>query len=330
MQVHTDQTPTMDPLARIVIVNYNSAGYVNRCIDSLLAQTEQRFEVVIADNASTDADAIRLPDDPRFRLVRFDRNLGFAAANNLAAAGATAPWIVTLNPDAFPRPDWLEILMAAACRHPDAAMFGSTQLFADDPSMVDGEGDRYSIFGLAWRVNYGRPGVPPYYTGEVFSPCAAAAMYRRDVFERVGGFDEAFFCYCEDVDLGFRIRLAGGRAYQIGDAVVHHVSSGVSKQYGDFALYHGIRNLFWTMVKNVPFPVILLTLPLHGLALAYLLAFRWRAQRARTARRAIRDAVLGVRHAVRQRRSIQHGRCVPMLDLMRAMTWNPIKVKLRQ
>jgi len=318
------------PLARIIIVSYNAADYVNRCLACLVDQTEPRFEAVVVDNGSRDADRIALPDDPRFALCRLDRNLGFAAANNVGAAGASAPWIVTLNPDAFPRTDWLARLMDGTRRFPDAAMFGSTQLFADDPSLVDGEGDRYSIFGLAWRVNYGRPGIPPYFTGEVFSPCAAAAMYRRDLFEAAGGFDESFFCYCEDVDLGFRIRLAGGKACQIGDAVVHHVSSGITKQYGDFALYHGIRNLFWTMIKNVPFPAILLTLPLHALALGYLFLFRWREQRASTAKRALRDALLGLRGAMNKRRTIQRSRSASQFDLMRAMTWNPIKVKLRQ
>ncbi len=324
------QTMAAPLLVRVVVVSYNSADYVRRCVESLRNQTESRFEAVIVDNASGDVGQIEMPDDPRFTLICLDRNTGFAAANNLAAQGATVPWIVTLNPDAFPQPEWLATLLEAARERPDMAMFGSTQLFAHDPDMIDGEGDRYSIFGLAWRAGYGKRHDPPYFSGEVFSPCAAAAMYRRDYFEKAGGFDESFFCYYEDVDLGFRIRLLGGRAWQVGGAVVHHVSSGVARQYGDFMQYHCYRNLVWTMVKNVPFPSLLLVASLYGLALLYQFAFRWRALRARTALRALRDGLTGLGPALDQRRRIQTGRVASQLDLLRAMTWNPVSLKLRR
>jgi N-acetylglucosaminyl-diphospho-decaprenol L-rhamnosyltransferase len=330
MQPELSQTGSVQPLARILVVSFNSATYLHRCIDNLRKQTEPRFEVVIVDNASRDADAIRLPEDPRFSLIRLDRNLGFAAANNLAAAGAKAPWLVTLNPDAFPQPDWLETLLAAAAEHPDTAMFGSTQLFEHDPGMVDGEGDRYSIFGVAWRANYAKRHDPPYFSGEVFSPCAAAAMYRRDYFEAVGGFDESFFCYYEDVDLGFRIRLLGGVARQVGPAIVHHVSSGVTRDYGDFMRYYCYRNLVWTMAKNVPLPGLIMVASLCVLTMLYLFVFRWRAVRTRTALRALHDGVIGVGPALRQRREIQARRVASQADLFRAMTWSPISLKLRR
>jgi len=318
---------SMGPMARVIVVSYNSAAYVNRCLTALLAQTETRFEAVVVDNASRDADAIRLPDDPRFSLIRLSENTGFAAANNLGARGAHSPWIVTLNPDAFAEPGWLRALLAAAAAHPDAAMFGSTQLSADDPSRLDGIGDRYAGFGLFWRGGVGRPAVPPFVDGETFSPCAAAAMYRRDLFERVGGFDESFFCYGEDVDLGFRIRLLGGRCRQVGAAVVHHVGSGISREYGDFSLFHSVRNGLWILVKNMPFPLIAVSGPLYALAMAYLLLFRWRGAPARTVRRGLRAALSGLGGVLRRRRAVQSTRQVSQRRLMMAMTWNPLPVK---
>lgn len=316
------------PRARVIVVSYNSADYVNRCLSHLRAQTVGDFEAVVVDNASADAERIRLPDDPRFSLVRLSENVGFAAANNLGARGTAAPWIVTLNPDAFAEPGWLEALLAAADAHPDAAMFGSTQLVAEEPGLLDGAGDRYSIYGLFWRAANGRPALPPYPSQEVFGPCAAAAMYRRDLFEEAGGFDERFFCYCEDVDLAFRIRLLGGRCLQVGEAVVHHVGSGVSKQYGDFSLYHGTRNMVWALVKNMPFPLILLSLPLHLAALA-LLSLRWRSMAPGTTGRALRDALRGLPAVLGQRRAVQASRRVPLLCLVRALTWSPLAVKRR-
>lgn len=315
------------PLARVIIVSYNSADYVNRCLEALAAQTETSFEAVVVDNASRDVDAIRLPDDHRFCLLRLSENTGFAVANNIGARGAQAPWIVTLNPDAFAEPGWLRALLDAAARHPDIAMFGSTQLCAEDPSRFDGIGDRYAGFGLFWRGGVGRRAIRPYADEETFSPCAAAAMYRRDLFEAVGGFDESFFCYGEDVDLGFRIRLRGGACWQVGDAVVHHVGSGITKNYGDFSLYHSVRNGMWIWVKNVPFPLIALVGPLYVMAMGYLFLFRWRGAPARTVLRGIRAALAGLGGALRQRRSIQDTRRASQGALIRAMTWNPVVVR---
>jgi len=317
----------VEPLARVIVVSYNSAAYVNRCLAALLTQTERRFEAVVVDNASRDVDAIRLPDDPRFSLIRLSENTGFAAANNTGARGAVTPWIVTLNPDAFAEPGWLGALFDAAEAHPDVAMFGSTQISADDPTRLDGAGDRYAGFGLFWRGGIGRPAVPPFADGETFSPCAAAAMYRRDVFERVGGFDEAFFCYGEDVDLGFRIRLLGGRCRQVGAAVVHHVGSGITKEYGDFSLFHTVRNGLWILVKNMPFPLIAASGPLYLLATAYLLLFRWRGAPARTVRRGLRAALSGLGDVLRRRRVVQASRRVSQRALVAAMTWNPLPVR---
>jgi N-acetylglucosaminyl-diphospho-decaprenol L-rhamnosyltransferase len=313
---------------RIIIVSHNCADYLGRCFEALLAQTVRDFEAVVVDNASRDLDRIALPDDPRFTLLAMGENLGFAAGNNAGARGARTPWLVTLNPDAFPAPDWLERLAAAAAAHPEFALFGSTQLAAHDPGLLDGEGDRYSVFGLTWRAGCGRRAAPPYFTGEVFSPCACAAMYRRDLFEAVGGFDERFFCYCEDIDLGFRMRLADARCLQVGDAVVHHVGSGVTSRYGDFSLYHGIRNLVWTLVKNVPFPLVLLVAPLH-LAATALFTLRWRASNPGTAGRALRDALRGLPEALRQRRTIQATRRVSLSGLARVLTWSPLAVRRR-
>lgn len=318
------------PKARIIIVTYNCAGYANQVLAALLEQDEPGFEAVIIDNGSADVDAIAPPPgDARFSLIRLPENVGFARANNIAAEGATAPWIIALNPDAFPRPDWLSTLLAAAARHPDVDMFGSTQLFAHDPSVIDGEGDCYSVFGLAWRANYRRRRGGPYFSGETFSPCAAAAMYRRSMFEQVGGFDADFFCYCEDVDLGFRIRLAGGRALQVGDAIVHHVSSGVSKQYGTFALYHGIRNLLWVIVKNIPLPLALLVWVLYGAVLIYLATFRWRRREIGPGLRGVRDGLLGIGPMLVKRRRIQRQRTIGMVEVARLLVWNPLRAKAR-
>ena len=146
------------PWARVIIVNYDSGGLLQACVDALGRQTLADFEAVIVDNASRDGsiEALRLPDD-RFRVEQAGANLGFAAASNLGAQGCQAAWICMLNPDAEPGSAWLEELRGATLRHPGARMFGSTQIDAAHPDRVDGFGDVYSIFGTAWRGASGSP-----------------------------------------------------------------------------------------------------------------------------------------------------------------------------
>lgn len=99
-------------------------------------------------------------------------------------------------------------------------------------------------------------------SNEIFSPCAAAALYRKRAFEEAGGFDEDFFCYMEDVDLGFRLRLLGYRALYVPDSIAYHVGSATTgDHHSDFAIYHGHRNLIWTYVKNMPGILFWLLLP---------------------------------------------------------------------
>jgi GT2 family glycosyltransferase len=199
-------------------------------MDALERQTFAGFEAVIVDNASTDGsiDALRLPDD-RFRIERAGANLGFAAGSNLGARACACAWIAMLNPDTEPHPTWLEEFRRSMERHPGVRMFGSTQIDATDPARVDGFGDVYSIFGTAWRGASGWPvSLLPDEDHEVFSPCAAGALYAREAFESAGGFDESFFCYLEDVDLGFRLRLRGERCVQVRRALLTHAGSGIS------------------------------------------------------------------------------------------------------
>jgi len=261
----TNQPKQSDtPAVRVVVVNYNAGPHLKRCMESLTQQSYSSFETVVIDNASTD-DSLEnaLPDDPRFKLIQLDENIGFAAANNLGAQNSPATWLATLNPDAVAEPNWLEALLDATRRYPDVAMFGSTQIDAMNPNKLDGSGDAYFAFGLAWRGNYGHPLSDLPEEGETFSPCAAAAFYKTTVFHAAGGFDERFFCYLEDVDLAFRLRLKGERCIQVKDAVVRHVGSAISIPKSDFVRFHSARNNLWLFVKNMPGVLFWLLLPGH-------------------------------------------------------------------
>ncbi len=311
------------PLISVVVVAFNSGAYLERCLRALAGQTFAGFEAIVVDNASSDdafSSARISIADPRFRYVELGQNLGFAAANNRAVERAAGRWIAFLNPDAFPEPRWLDALIAAVGRHADTTLFGSTQISDIDRGRIDGCGDAYFATGLPWRGGHGRP-IDELPTGdrETFSPCAAAALVRADLFRQLGGFDEAFFCYCEDVDLGFRARLAGHRCIQVRDAVVRHVGGG-SSGGGTFARRLGIRNLVWTFAKNMPATLMPLLLPLHILTLAGLiLRAAWRGE-GKIVAKAIGEAVLDLPSVLRRRTG---SRTASTRSIAAALTWNP-------
>jgi GT2 family glycosyltransferase len=308
----------------VIIVNWNGEHFLKDCLSALVAQTVEPFEIILVDNASTDSSLEIVRCFPSVRVLAQNENLGFAAGNNLAIESASeeSEWVVLLNPDAFVEPSWLESLLLASHVHSDFDVFGSKLVKAANPAILDGAGDAYHISGLVWRI--GHSSLVSTYSerpSEVFAPCAAAAMYRRKVLIEVGGFDEEFFCYVEDVDLGFRLRLAGYRCLYVPSSVARHVGSGTTGgQHSDFAVYHGHRNLVWTYVKNMPTMLFWVFLPLHiVMNLAVLLVFVARGQGA-VIFRAKKDALLGLPKMWAKRRIIQRNRVVSLGVIFRVMT----------
>ncbi|TAD89843.1 MAG: glycosyltransferase family 2 protein [Alphaproteobacteria bacterium] len=288
----------------VVIVAFRSDAHLMRCLQHLAVQSHPPLEVLVVDNDGPDSrtpDVVAASPVP-VRLISPGCNLGFAAANNRAASLATGRWLALLNPDAFPAPDWLAQLVAGA-EAAGAALAGSTQLDDGEPTRFDGAGDVWHGFGLAWRAGYGHPvrSLPDVY--HCFGPCGAAALYRREVFLTLGGFEERFFCYAEDVEFAFRARLAGHRAVQVAAAVVRHVGSASTGLRSDFALYHGIRNLTWTVAKCLP-ARLWWTIPLHlALQVAQVLLAAKRGH-GRAALRGLWHGVIGVPGMLRLRRSL--------------------------
>lgn len=306
----------------VIIVNHNAGEYLAKCLAALAAQTVAPKRVVVVDNASTDGSLAELETRyPCVYLIKSQENLGFAAANNLAVATAVeTDWIALLNPDAFPEPDWLEAFQNTALANPEYSFFCCRMLKADDPTALDGAGDSYHVSGLAWRKFHGCKALGnAMRQQEVFAPCAAAALYRRAAFLEAGGFDEAYFCYMEDVDLAYRLRLLGHRCLYVPSAVVHHVGSGIVGRRSDFATYHGHRNLVWTYVKNMPGYLFWLYLPQHVLInIASIIWLGLRGQ-GRVILTAKRDALRQLPRVWRQRRSIQENRRVSAGELRQVM-----------
>lgn len=311
------------PLVSIIIVTWNSKKYLSTCLEHLQAQSFQSFEIILVDNGSEDGALDKLHErypSLKLQIHKLKENMGFSVANNIGARLARGRWLALLNTDAFPAPDWLSNLITAAEKNPGFSSFSSRQISAGDARFLDGAGDVYHISGFAWKrylgypsENYGKE------SGEVFSSCAAAAMYSREEFLEVGGFDEDLFSYYEDVDLGFRLRLAGYPAFYVADAIVEHVGSGALGIKSDFAFYYSHRNVIWIFFANMPSPYFWLYLPIHFITnLIYIIYYALQG-RGGILWKAKRDAVRELSIAIRKRHAIQARRRINPSELIGIM-----------
>ena len=155
-------------------------------------------------------------------------------------------------------------MIAAADVNPQAASVGALQLRLEEPHIMDGVGDVWHVAGLAWRAGEGKPAVGRLratgrFSGRAAPPPSTAPL----TFRAAGGFYEPFFCYCEDVDLAFRLRLMGRGSVRASDAVVRHAGSGITGRASDFTLFHGHRNRIWTYWRNMPGVWLWVFLPYH-------------------------------------------------------------------
>jgi GT2 family glycosyltransferase len=314
------------PTFSVVIVNFNGGKFVQGALDSLRRQTCRDFEVIVVDNASSDGSAQRLEVSglPLVQVLLEAENHGFARGNNLGVAKACGRWIALLNPDAEAEPDWLAEVTQAIDLYPNAKAFTSAQIALDKPNIMDGAGDAYFGFGIPWRGGFGRPASEmPDKDGWCFSGCGAGAIYEADLFREAGGFDERFFCYCEDVDLGFRIQLMGHDCLFLHRAVVRHAGSAISGYQSEFSLFHGTRNRVWTYVKNMPALALLLTLPGHIFLTLY---FLLRSSFTPRFRPMVKGVVHGIAGAMEMRRRGPWRvtqRTAKLRQLLGRMSWQP-------
>lgn len=325
------------PAVSVIIVAYGLEDAKTRrllqdAIDSLKAQTIRDFELLLVDNSEIKGGLAGLDMSglPAVTCLPWGGNHGFARGNNLAAAQAEGAWLALLNPDAVAAPDWLADILAATHRHPGTAMFASLQVSLEDPSRLDGVGDAYFGLGFAWRGGFGRPvsEIPP--EGSCFSPCGAGAAYRRDVFLGAGGFDEDFFCFGEDTDLAFRLRLTGNDCVFLPSARIRHAGGAVSGRVSAFSVRHGARNRIWGYVKSTPPLLFWLTLPGHVLFTLVILLRGLMTGRFAATVSGILEGLSGLVPMLAKRRDLQARRTVGSFELARAMSWNPFRLLLRR
>ncbi len=241
-------------LVSVIIANFNGERYLMDCLSSLAAQTFRDFEVIVVDNGSTDG-SLRLiaGEFPWVRVVPLGSNTGFARGNNAGFEASSGRYIATLNNDTIAGRGWLKSLVEAAEADEKVGMVASKILLGAEGREIDSAGMLVYPDGMTRQrgrgeTDDGRFDAPQ----EVLFPSACAALYRREMIEENGFFDEDFFSYCEDADLGLRCRLAGWKAVLAPSAVVRHLYSATGGRYSEFKACLVERNHVWVLLKNMP------------------------------------------------------------------------------
>jgi GT2 family glycosyltransferase len=230
----------------------------------LRAQTFRDFETVVVDNGSSDASTgLVARDFSEVRVISLGENLGFSAAVNAGIRASEAELVALLNNDTEVDSGWLEALVRTADDHPEAGFFASKLVDYRDRRLLDGAGDAVRRSGLPYRLGHGEIDRGQFESEAfVFSACAAAALYRREMLNDIGLFDEDFFSNCEDWDVGFRAQLAGYRCVYVPGSVVYHIGSATTGgQKSALNTRLGARNGINVLVKNLPATLIGKTLP---------------------------------------------------------------------
>lgn len=244
----------------VIIANLNGKAYLPECLGSLSAQTFRDFEVVVVDNGSTDGSGGLIRRDfPWVKVISLEANTGFARGNNIGFEGSSSEFVATLNNDTIAGPGWLQALYDSVKDNSDTGMVASKIYLGKEGVELDSAGMLLYPDGMSRQRGRGETDIGQFDgSAEVLFPSACAALYRREMLRQIGYFDEDFFSYCEDADLGLRGRLAGWKAVLAPGATVRHLYSQTSGTYSEFKAFHVERNHFWVLLKDLPLSYIML------------------------------------------------------------------------
>lgn len=242
----------------VVVVNFNRAELLRKCLSSLLGQTLSPLEVIVVDNGSTDLSqgVVESLEDPRVSWYPLSENIGFGRACNEGIRRCRGDFVALLNNDAEADSYWLERLAAQTAGDRRIGMWASKILFHGS-SVIDKAGhliywdgqNRGRGTGEEDRGQYDEPGLAMY-------PDGCAALYRRELLDQVEGFDDHFFAYADDADLGLRAQQLGWQCRYVPDAVVYHRHSSTTGSYAPEKIYLVERNRLWLAIKLFPWPLL--------------------------------------------------------------------------
>ncbi len=269
-----DQPPVEMPRVSAIVVNWNGGAMLDECLTSLFAQTWPNLEVILVDNASHDGSADRAAArwGERLVLIRNAKNEGFAGGNNRAFERASGEWMFLLNNDAIVEPDAIAALMEFVRGRNDVGSLACRIHRREEPNVFDSAGLLLYPDGVGRPRGWQEKDLGQYdRADEVIAPHGCACAYRKQMLTDTGAFDEVYFCYLEDLDLGVRAQLLGWKCWYVPTSRVLHHKSATAGNYSKFKAYHVERNRIWNAIKLLP-RFILLISPLFSLN-RYLMQF---------------------------------------------------------
>jgi GT2 family glycosyltransferase len=257
------EMPGINPIVSVIIPNWNGRRFLAECIDSLKRQTCPDFETILVDNGSSDgsADFVQERYGEFVRVLMNRENLGYTGGNNAGIRAARGEYIALLNNDTVVEPDWIDELIKATRYDGGIGMWASKVKSYDDRNRIEAVGELIYQDGLnRARGQYEADRGQYESMEEILFPPGCGGMYRKRLFEEMGGFDEDFFAYGDDAEIGLRIRLGGWKGLYVPGAVLYHKGSGSTGQYSPFKAFYVERNRFWITIKYFPTPLIFLSL----------------------------------------------------------------------
>jgi GT2 family glycosyltransferase len=237
-------------VATVVVPTLAADRRLLECLGSLAAQTRRDFEIIVVDNSGCGL-VRRAGVEDGIRVIENDRNLGFGAAINQGLRASGARYLATLNDDAVAHAGWLDAAVSALDRRPDAGMCASqVRLYGEH--RLDSAGMLLGRDGSSKQRGHGRAPEDFPVEEEVLLPSGSAALYRREMLDEIGGFDDRFFLYCEDTDLGLRARWRGWKCLYSPLAVVEHHYSHTAGEASPLKAYLVERNRLFVLAKDFP------------------------------------------------------------------------------
>lgn len=239
--------------ASIIIPNWNGKHLLKDCLGSLLNQNYKNFEIVLVDNSSTDNSVEYVEKNfPKIKIIKLDRNYGFAKAINRGVKQSNAKYVVFLNNDTSVDENWLKHLIVCADLHPEVISVNSRLLNFYERKRIDGVGITINEVGQARSIGWQEKDKEQYKEGYIFGATGGASLFRRKDFINVGMFDETYFMYSEEVDFSFRAQFLGYKSIFCPKAIVFHKHKATARKSLDLVEYWQFRNMTQTIIKDFP------------------------------------------------------------------------------
>ena len=248
----------------VVIPNYNGIQFIKGCLDSLIALEDTvEYEIIVVDNGSDDGSRELVEKSYKdVKLISLDKNYGFCKAVNVGIQKAQAPFVILLNNDTKVLDGFVEGLYKCISGNEKLFSVSPMMIQAKKPELIDDAGDFYCALGWAYTKGKDKPVGRYEKSYPITAACGGASIYRKQIFEQIGYFDEAHFAYLEDIDVGYRARIYGYENYYEPKAKVYHEGSGASgSRYNEFKVTHSSRNSIYLIRKNMPWLQRIVNLP---------------------------------------------------------------------